>query len=41
MGPAQPTGLLKLMSPMIAGEIRREVASLEMLKKLLEQAVPQ
>jgi hypothetical protein len=37
----QPTGLLKLTSPMIAGEIRRELASLETLKKLLEQAVPQ
>jgi hypothetical protein len=29
------------MTPMIAGEMRREVASPETLKKLLEQATPQ
>ena len=36
----QPAGLMKLMTPMIARQMRREVAQLETLKKVLEQAVP-
>lgn len=34
----QPAGLMKLMTPMIARQMRREVAQLETLKKVLEQA---
>ena len=37
----QPTGFMKLMTPMIARQMRREVAQLENLKKALEQAAPQ
>ena len=33
----RPTGLMKLMTPMIARQMRREVAQLETLKKILEQ----
>jgi uncharacterized protein YndB with AHSA1/START domain len=36
----RPAGLMKLMTPMIARQMRREVAQLETLKKVLEQAVP-
>jgi uncharacterized protein YndB with AHSA1/START domain len=36
----QPTGLMKLMTPMIARQMRREVGQLETLKKVLEQAAP-
>jgi uncharacterized protein YndB with AHSA1/START domain len=34
----QPTGFMKLMTPMIARQMRREVAQLETLKKVLERA---
>jgi len=34
----QPMGLMKLMTPMIARQMRREVAQLETLKKVLERA---
>ena len=34
----QPTGLMKLMTPMIARQMRREVAQLANLKKVLERA---
>ena len=34
----QPTGLMKLMTPMIARQMRREVAQLETLKTVLERA---
>jgi len=33
----RPTGFMKLMTPMIARQMRREVAQLETLKKILEQ----
>src|SRR6516165_6785283 len=33
----RPSGLMKLMTPMIARQMRREVAQLETLKKVLEQ----
>jgi len=36
----QPTGFIKLMTPMITRQMRREVAQLETLKKVLEQADP-
>ena len=36
----QPTGFMKLMTPMITKQMRREVAQLETLKRVLEQAVP-
>jgi uncharacterized protein YndB with AHSA1/START domain len=36
----QPTGFMKLMTPMITRQMRREVAQLETLKSLLEQAGP-
>ena len=36
----RPAGLMKLMTPMITRQMRREVAQLETLKKVLEQAVP-
>ena len=36
----QPMGLMKLMTPMIARQMRREVAQLETLKKVLEQTAP-
>jgi uncharacterized protein YndB with AHSA1/START domain len=34
----QPTGFMKLMTPMIARQMRREVAQLETLKNILERA---
>ena len=34
----QPTGFTKLMTPMIARQMRREVAQLQTLKKVLERA---
>ena len=34
----QPAGLMKFMTPMIVRQMRREVAQLETLKKVLEQA---
>jgi uncharacterized protein YndB with AHSA1/START domain len=34
----QPVGFMKLMTPMIARQMRREVAQLETLKKVLERA---
>jgi uncharacterized protein YndB with AHSA1/START domain len=34
----QPTGFMKLMTPMIARQMRREVAQLATLKKVLERA---
>ena len=36
----QPTGFMRLMTPMIAKQMSREVAQLETLKKVLEQTVP-
>jgi len=36
----RPAGFMKLMTPMIARQMRREVAQLETLKKVLEQADP-
>jgi uncharacterized protein YndB with AHSA1/START domain len=36
----QPTGFMKLLTPMITRQMRREVAQLETLKKVLEQADP-
>src|SRR5215831_21214379 len=33
----RPAGFMKLMTPMIARQMRREVAQLETLKKILEQ----
>ena len=34
----QPTGFMRLMAPMIGRQMRREVAQLETLKKVLERA---
>jgi uncharacterized protein YndB with AHSA1/START domain len=34
----QPTGLMKLMTPMIAKQVRNEVAQLDALKTVLERA---
>jgi uncharacterized protein YndB with AHSA1/START domain len=34
----QPTGLMRLMAPMITRQMRREVAQLETLRNILEQA---
>jgi uncharacterized protein YndB with AHSA1/START domain len=36
----RPTGFMKLMTPMIARQMRREVTQLETLKKVLERANP-
>ena len=36
----QPTGFVRLMTPMIAKQMSREVAQLETLKNVLEQTAP-
>lgn len=33
----QPAGLMKLLTPMIAGQVRHEVAQLDTLKTVLER----